>query len=1004
MKKTVFILTLLVAAILSQAQSVSFTKSGGWMESAFAEWTTLSNADSYNVYYTGGGFTDKQIDNPLIRSYGNYFRADVLGLAPGAYTIKVVPVIAGKAATAAVTGSITVVAHDRAGFAFSGSRIPGAYKLNGTPKDNAVVIYITENTKNTVTHTVTGVSAPCVGLQAILDAYKKGSDTRPYIIRMVGRVTDLDYMLNGDIAIENKLNASCSLTLEGVGEDAVADGWGIRIKNATNIEVRNIGTMNCNSSEGDNIGLQQDNDHIWVHNCDFFYGDAGGDADQVKGDGALDCKKSTYITFSYNHFWDSGKCNLLGLSEETTTGLYITYHHNWYDHSDSRHPRVRFYSAHVYNNYYDGNAKYGTGSTLGSSVFSEANYFRHCKYPMLTSMQGSDVYDEVAKANDYKILPTFSNEFGGTIKSFNNYMEGHKRFIPYGDPNTTSPDPKKDFDAYVAKTRNETVPSTVVSAFGGNTYNNFDVNTSVMYAYTPQTPEDAKVQVMKYAGRVNGGSLKWTFDNTVDDASSLVNTGLKAELVAYRSQIVFIQGEGAPTNQSPIVSITAPASGSRSPINKAINITASATDADGSVAKVVFYAQLGTAAAALLSTDNAAPFAASWTPTLAGTYIVYGVATDEKGATGTSSMSYSVIIDNPNVNNPPIIAVASDKTAYAAGADAIITALASDDNSVAKVEFFSGTTLLRSVTASPYTCTVSALTAGDYTITAIATDNAGLSTSTFCTFSVQSLTASDLVHNYTESGLESTFFTISGSLSSSKGTVDYAGLTMNTCLKMETATTVTFTTTQEAVLVLVFNTAFVGKVKIDGTSYTAAAGIVTVTLPAGAHAITKGDSGNMYYMSLAYTAAPTTVDQKIVLKSGWNLVSLYVNSPDMAIAKIFPHATAVKSNDAFWGADLPSFLVGITDIEAGRGYLVFNTLDETVTVSGTEISATEPALKQGWNLIGSPFSSSKTVSAFFGTNIQNVKTIKDFNTIYTNGGTTNTLQNIEPGKAYFLLK
>ena len=82
--------------------------------------------------------------------------------------------------------------------------------------------------------------------------------------------------------------------------------------------------MLVDSGEGDNVSLQQDCQNVWVHNCDMFYGEAGGDADQKKGDGALDCKKSTYVTFSYNHFWDSGKCNLLGLSEGTTSGLYIT--------------------------------------------------------------------------------------------------------------------------------------------------------------------------------------------------------------------------------------------------------------------------------------------------------------------------------------------------------------------------------------------------------------------------------------------------------------------------------------------------------------------------------------------------------------------------------------------------------------------------------------------------------------------------------------------------------
>lgn len=50
---------------------------------------------------------------------------------------------------------------------------------------------------------------------------------------------------------------------------------------------------------------------------------------------------------------------------------YITYHHNWFDHSDSRHARVRTMSVHMYNNYYNGNAKYGVGSTMGSSIYIE---------------------------------------------------------------------------------------------------------------------------------------------------------------------------------------------------------------------------------------------------------------------------------------------------------------------------------------------------------------------------------------------------------------------------------------------------------------------------------------------------------------------------------------------------------------------------------------------------------------------------------------------------------
>ncbi|MCB8993976.1 MAG: T9SS type A sorting domain-containing protein [Bacteroidales bacterium] len=653
----------------SWAQAVTIIESGGWLESAFVKWEPVENADSYHVYFSGEGITDKKIDDQLIRNYGSYFRADIPGLKAGLYTIRVAPVTAGTEAESTETESLLVEAYDRTGFAFSGDRVPGAYKSDGTPKDGAVILYITENTKNKISLEVTGANAnPCVGLETILEGFKKGYDSRPLIIRLVGQITDPDYMDKGDIVIENNNNAASYISFEGIGDDAVADGWGIRVKNATNVEIRNIGLMNCNSTEGDDIGLQQNNDHIWVHHCDFFYGEAGSDPDQVKGDGALDCKKSTYVTFSYNHFWDSGKSNLLGLSEGTTEGLFITYHHNWYDHSDSRHPRVRYYSAHVYNNYYDGNAKYGVGSTMGSSVFVEANYFRNCKYPMLTSMQGSDVFDESTQANDYSDMPTFSKEDGGSIKAYNNIMSGQRRFVPYAD--ATYPNSTVDFDAYVALDRNETIPGSVVSAYGSNSYNNFDTDNAVMYEYTADSPETAKEKVMAYAGRIKGGDFKWTFNNAVDDASYDVITALKSALMTYKTSLISIQGDS-----------------------------------------------------------------------------VAGGGTDPGG------------------------------------------------------------------------------------------DPTG-----------------DMVHNFTLSGLNSSFFSITGNLSDSKGTVSYAGLTLTQCLKIESITLISFTTTKEADLILVFNDGFSGSIKINGTNYSVSSGILNVTLPAGSYQITKGDTANLYFMSLDYPA------------------------------------------------------------------------------------------------------------------------------------------------------
>jgi len=688
---------------------VTVNKAEGWLESAYAEWAPVSGATSYNVYCDGN-----KIDNQLIRSYGSYMRADVLGIKGGSHTLKIAPVVNGVEGTA-VTKSVTVLPHDRTGFAFSNGRVPGAYNADGTLKSGAAVLYISENTKNTVTMDVTtnakGTKTTCKSFQGILNCYKKGYETTPLDLRFIGNVTDSDSLQQGDMMIDLGSSEKSYVTVEGVGNDAVANGWGIRVKNAQNVEVRNLGIMNVNSNEGDNIGLQQNDQYVWVHNNDFFYGDAGSDADQAKGDGALDCKKSTYITFSYNHFWDNGKSNLLGLSEGTTEGYYITYHHNWYDHSDSRHPRVRYYSAHVYNNYYDGNAKYGIGSTLGSSVFAEGNYFRNCKYPMLTSMQGSDLYAGTTTASTDNA--TFSKEAGGSIKAYNNYMEGAVTFIPYGSSTDTlkgaetsvgSINSKTDFDAYVVTSRTAQMPSSVTSKSGANTYNNFDLNSSVMYSYTADEPAVAKATVMIYAGRVQGGDFKWNFDNSVDDAAYAVNTALKAALVAYKGTVQSIQGEGTLPIYVPVSSSSAASSSSQKAESSSSNVSSSSSQ---------------------------------------------------------------------------------------------------------KMESSSSSSV------------------GGVTGSTLAIDK-------------------DVVHNFTEDATSSDYFEFIGSLSTSKGTVEYNGESLTRCLKMETSTSIEFTLSKKATVKLVFNADFEKSVKVNGEKVTAKAGIVTVELAAGAHKITKGDSGNLF--------------------------------------------------------------------------------------------------------------------------------------------------------------
>lgn len=107
------------------------------------------------------------------------------------------------------------------------------------------------------------------------------------------------------------------------------------------------------------------------------------------------------------------------------------------------------------------------------------------------------------------------------------------------------------------------------------------------------------------------------------------------------------------------------------------------------------------------------------------------------------------------------------------------------------------------------------------------------------------------VHNFTTDGLTSNFFAISGNLATNKGTVNYNGLTLTKCLKMETATSIKFTAPSSGTLTLVFNSAdSKHNCKVDGNKLDSDAnGIVTIDLVAGIHEVTKRDNSNLYYMS-----------------------------------------------------------------------------------------------------------------------------------------------------------
>jgi len=514
---------------------IQITEAKGWQESAYLKWAPFEGASSYNVYVD-----DKKIDAQLIRQYASYYRADVLGLKAGTYSVKVVPVNAeGTEIDGANTASNLVVkSYNREGFAHFKYDGVGAYNNDGTLKAGAKVLYITAKTAKTVSTTVnTGKSETITGLQSIIDAYSKGKDKTPIAFRIIGKVSlsDLDHISSSAEGLQVK-GATMNMTFEGVGDDATVYGFGFLLREAVSVEFRNFAIMRCLD---DAMSLDTKNSNVWIHNMDLFYGKKGSAADQAKGDGTVDIKgDSKYVTVAYNRFWDNGKASMCGMKSETGEN-WITYHHNWFDHSDSRMARVRTMSVHMYNNYYQHCDVYGIGATSGSSIFMESNYFDAVKRPIMSSLQGTD-----AKGDG-----TFSGEKGGLIKAYGNVFANKPdnfSYITYANNNTS-------FDAYEVSAPSEQVPSSVKTLVGGTSYNNFDTNSSLMYAYAADKAEDVPAIVEGFygAGRLNHGDI----DFVIPDETVVTNghqqpwPALASLLDAYTSGVVKVFGESNATGE-----------------------------------------------------------------------------------------------------------------------------------------------------------------------------------------------------------------------------------------------------------------------------------------------------------------------------------------------------------------------------------------------------------------------------------------------------------------------
>ena len=174
----------------------------------------------------------------------------------------------------------------------------------------------------------------------------------------------------------------------------------------------------------------------------------------------------------------------------------------------------------------------------------------------------------------------------------------------------------------------------------------------------------------------------------------------------------------------PTVSLTSPVNGTQytTGANVSLAATATATTSGATVSKVEFY-QGNT----LLGTDTVTPYTYTWNNVTTGQYALTAKATDSNGMSTTSSI-VNITVNIPGVPTVNLTSPANG-TQFTTGANVSIAATATSSGAtVSKVEFFQGSTLLGTATVSPYTYTWNNVAAGQYALTAKATDSNGMST------------------------------------------------------------------------------------------------------------------------------------------------------------------------------------------------------------------------------------------------------------------------------------
>jgi N-acetylneuraminic acid mutarotase len=232
--------------------------------------------------------------------------------------------------------------------------------------------------------------------------------------------------------------------------------------------------------------------------------------------------------------------------------------------------------------------------------------------------------------------------------------------------------------------------------------------------YNPSADAWTPTSTLRAPSRRQGHIAVWT------GAGMIIWSGATEEGTAAHGAIYFVPG-ASPANNPPSVSIISPPNGSGYESGANIFINIAASDSDGTVSTVHFYAN-----DTLIGSDSVAPFNFTWNEVRGGGYSLTAVATDNNGGVANSSP----VTINVNVSTaPPICALTSptNGATYTAPADVAIStnAQANRDRTLSKVEFFDGERAVGTYTNGPYGYTWTNIPEGTHSFYVRCTDSAG---------------------------------------------------------------------------------------------------------------------------------------------------------------------------------------------------------------------------------------------------------------------------------------